>query len=45
MLNLNDIFDEGYYLNEHPDAGTAIQNGTFASAIDHYLQVGQSQEL
>jgi hypothetical protein len=43
MLNLESLFDEAYYLNQHPDAATAIQNGTFVSAIDHYLQVGQSQ--
>jgi len=43
MLTLDNVFDEGYYLNEHPDAATAIQSGTFASAIDHYLQVGQCQ--
>ncbi len=43
MLNLETLFDEAFYLSEHPNAATAIQNGTFASAIDHYLQVGQSQ--
>lgn len=43
MLTIDNVFDEGYYLNEHPDAATAIQSGAFASAIDHYLQVGQSQ--
>ena len=39
------FFDSAFYLNEHPDAAAAIENGSFASAIDHFLQVGQSQGL
>ncbi|MDY6805986.1 MAG: vanadium-dependent haloperoxidase [Cyanobacteriota bacterium] len=43
MLNLENVFDEGFYLSQHPDAAAAIQNGSFASAIDHYRAVGFSQ--
>lgn len=43
MLNLENVFDEAFYLSQHPDAAAAIQNGTFANAIDHYRAVGFSQ--
>ncbi|MEM7056116.1 MAG: hypothetical protein AAF557_00880 [Pseudomonadota bacterium] len=36
----DDLFDQDYYLSAHPDAAAAIDAGRYASAIDHYSQVG-----
>lgn len=35
-----DLFDEAYYLAAHPDAAAAVDAGRYASAVDHYCQVG-----
>ena len=35
------LFNNRYYLAAYPDATAAIQSGQFASAWDHYVQVGQ----
>jgi hypothetical protein len=35
-----ELFDETYYLSRYPDAAEAVANGSFASAIDHYCQLG-----
>lgn len=35
-----DLFDENYYLETYPDAATAITDGSYESAIDHYCKIG-----
>lgn len=35
-----DLFDQDYYLSSYPDAASDIDAGRYASAIDHYCQVG-----
>ena len=35
-----DLFDEDYYLAAHPDAAQAVACGRYASALDHYCQIG-----
>src|SRR5262249_14491600 len=32
--------DEDWYLSQYPDVRTAIQNGRFKSALDHYRAYG-----
>lgn len=41
--SLNDRFGQASkkYLADNPDVAAAVQNGTFKSAYDHYLQYGQ----
>lgn len=36
----SDLFDEDYYLAAHPDAADAVARGRYASALDHYCQIG-----
>lgn len=33
-------FSEWYYLNTHPDASSAVKNGSFATGLDYYLAIG-----
>ncbi len=35
-------FNEAYYLTEHPDVVTAINAGSYASGLAHYLAVGRA---
>ena len=41
MLNLIDLFDSNFYLDANPGVELAVNNGSFASAFDHFLQFGQ----
>ncbi|MFM9993653.1 MAG: hypothetical protein ACKVOY_19705, partial [Burkholderiaceae bacterium] len=36
-------FDSQYYLNTYPEVANLISQGAFASALDHFLKVGQAQ--
>lgn len=36
-------FNEQYYLQSNPDVAAAVQNGDFASGLDHYNQYGQTE--
>jgi hypothetical protein len=35
-----ELFDERYYLDRYPDVAAAVTNGSFTSALDHYLKLG-----
>jgi hypothetical protein len=38
-------FDEEHYLTAHPSARTALSQGEYSSALDHYRRVGFAQGL
>lgn len=38
-------FDSQYYLNTYPDAANLVNQGVYATALDHFLKVGQSKGL
>jgi phytanoyl-CoA hydroxylase len=39
----DDAFDEVYYLEANPDIASAVRDGAFTSAYDHYLQHGRRE--
>ncbi len=39
----DDVFDEVYYLEANPDIASAVRDGAFTSAYDHYQQYGRSE--
>lgn len=43
MLAANELFNTNYYLAQHPEVTTLIQNGSFTNAFDHFQRVGKSQ--
>jgi hypothetical protein len=38
-------FNEWFYLHQNPDVAALVNNGTFATGLDHYLQIGRQQGL
>jgi hypothetical protein len=44
MLQIQDLFNEQYYLRQNPDVQSAISRREFSSGLDHYLRVGQFQD-
>lgn len=44
MLELQELFDESYYLNLYKGVAEAVANGAFTSGFDHYLQHGQYEK-
>lgn len=41
MLNIETLFDEGYYTSLYPDVAQAVTNGNLPSALQHYQQYGR----
>ncbi|MBD2312466.1 vanadium-dependent haloperoxidase [Desertifilum sp. FACHB-1129] len=44
MLELQDLFDESYYLSLYKGVAEAVANGGFTSGFDHYLKHGQHEQ-
>ena len=38
----DELFDQSYYLTVYPDAAESVAAGQYASALDHYIQVGST---
>lgn len=41
MLNITQLFDEIYYLNQNQDIKEAVANGIFASGFEHFINFGK----
>lgn len=41
MLNITQLFDENYYLNQNQDIQEAVATGIFASGFEHFLNFGK----
>lgn len=39
-LNLGQFFDYGFYLNQNPDVLAAVNDGSFTTPFDHFVQFG-----
>lgn len=44
MLNIEDLFNENFYLTRYPDVAAAVASGTVTSAFEHFQLVGQREE-
>ncbi|GAB4295241.1 MAG: hypothetical protein Fur0025_32300 [Oscillatoriaceae cyanobacterium] len=41
MLDINNLFNETYYLAENPDVAAAVSSGAFTSGLQHFSLFGQ----
>ncbi|WP_199247718.1 hypothetical protein [[Phormidium] sp. ETS-05] len=41
MLDINNLFNETYYLAENPDVAAAVSSGAFSSGLQHFSWFGQ----
>ena len=41
MLNITQLFDENYYLNQNQDIKEAVATGVFASGFEHFINFGK----
>ena len=44
-LSPNWIFDEGYYLEKHPDVSRAVASGQFSCGLEHFFKIGAAEGL
>ncbi|AFY83423.1 vanadium-dependent haloperoxidase [Oscillatoria acuminata] len=43
MLDINNLYNEDYYLTQNPDVAAAVQSDAFSSGLDHFNQFGQGE--
>lgn len=43
MLDINQLFNERYYLSANPDVANAVKSGSFKTGLDHFNQFGASE--
>lgn len=41
MLDINNLFDEKFYLSQYQDVAAAVGQGAFSSGFDHFQKFGQ----
>lgn len=41
MTQINDLFDEQFYLANNSDVAIAVNQGIFANGLNHFIEVGQ----
>ena len=44
MLDLNNLFDERFYLSQNPDVAAAVGQGVFTSGFNHFQTLGQFEK-
>lgn len=44
MLDLNNLFDERFYLYQYPDVAAAVGQGAFSSGFNHFQTFGQFEK-